>query len=296
MNSNSIILGLRKAPYREGGYTLETVEVEYNADGSVKNYSNTGFEFLSQDFIDERNDVEWAENERDLWEQAVQGGYTSDSLEDWYEDLVDTCYGLFPYDDDSYRDDVEKLWDELSKKKKKEIEEFVGEKGEVNDEDNRGDWVTFNCVHMTHLGDPDEQDDWVLVFNKNLLKKIVEHDAPYHEPKFCPCCGKQVGKHEPMYWSHSSEFGGNPLCEACDKELDERDRDAQRLEEKKRHQELKEKQSSIIIDYFRHRATLHRQDPDYIEDIVSECLEDISEDTLKLLADDLESIYANETV
>lgn len=291
---NNFILGLRKAPYREGGYTIETVSVTYNKDGSVESYNNDGFEFLSQDYIDERNDLSYADEYEDIWKEVVRGGHTTDSLEEWYEHEVNMCYGLFPFDDDSYRDDMEELWEGLSKKKKKEIEEFVGEKGEVNDDDNRGDWVTFNWVHSTTLGDPDEQDDWVLVFNKPLLKKILEHDAPYYEPKTCPCCGKEVGRHKPMYWSHSSEFDGKPICEACDKRLDERDREAQRLEEKKRQQELKEKQSSLIMEYFKNRAFEYRQDPDQIEYIIDDFLEDISEDTLEALANDLEGIYANE--
>lgn len=281
MNSNSIILGLRKAPYREGGYTLETVEIEYNADGSLKDYTNTGFEFLSQDYIDERNDVEWAENERDLWEEAVKSGYTSDSLEDWYEDLIDSSYGLFPYDDNSYRDEVEDLWEGLSKKNKRQIEEFVGEKGELNSEDNSGDWVTFNCVHMTTLGDPDEQDDWVVVFNKKLLKKIVEHDAPYYKTKFCPCCGREVGKNEPMYWSHSSKYDGNPICEACDRKLTE-------IENERIAKERKEHRISVIKEYFRDKSIQYRLDPDDIENIVDELLEDLSEYAVKTLAEDLE--------
>ena len=61
-----------------------------------------------------------------------------------------------------------------------------------------------------------------------------------------------------------------------DKKLDERDREAQRLEEKKRQQELKEKQSSLIMEYFKNRAFECRQDPDQIEYIIDDVTQEFT--------------------
>lgn len=278
-----IILGIKKAPYREGGYTLETIEeLTYNADGSVESYSNDGFEFLSQDFIDERNDVSYARECEDIWQEAVRSGYTTESLEDWYEGEINSgCYSLYPFDDESYRDEAEEAWENLSKKQKEQIEEYVGVKGELDNEDDRGDWVTFNWVHSHSLGNPEEQDDWVVVFNKSLLEKIVKHDTPYYEDKTCPRCGKTVSYNTPMYWSHSSEYDNKPLCEDCDKELD-------KLQREKEDQEIKEKQLDNVLHYFKKKATEYGIDARVMNNIILDFSEEVSECIIASISNELE--------
>lgn len=266
MKTNRIILGLREDAGRMGGYTLETVECEYDEDGKLIGYDNNGFEFLSQDYIDERNDISWADNEKDLWEQAVQGGYTTDSLEDWYEGLMNSgCYDLFPFDDNSYRDEAKELWENLTDEQKEELAEYVGVKDE--------DFATFNWVHSLSLGNPNEQ-DWVVVFDNDLLNQIIEKEKKNYEPKTCPRCGKEVPHGKPMYYSHSSEFGGNPLCEDCDKELDK----LERLEENN-------EKCKLIIDYFKKIASTMKNPT--IEDVVAEFVEDIDGYTISRIVDDI---------
>ena len=264
MKTERIILGLREDRCRMGGYTLETVEVEYNEDGTIKSYSNDGFEFLTQDYIDERNDVSYAESEEDIWKEAVRTGYTDLGLEEWYEDLIDNQYdGLFPFDDSSYRDEVEEAWKNLTDKQRRDIEEFVGDKDV--------DFVTFNWVHSLSLGNPSEQ-AWVVLFDEDLLNKIIEKDKPYFEPKICPMCGKEVERHEPMYYSYAID--GKPLCGNCNAEMEKK-------------QELKERNEKcqFIIDYF-NRLAESMKEP-IIEDVVREFLEDADEYTISRIVDDI---------
>lgn len=285
------ILGLRRADYREGGYTLEIVDVSFDDNGNIESYSNDGFEFLSKEFIDERNNVDFAENERDVWEEAVRGGYTDLGLEEWYENEINcNCCGLFPFDDDSYRDEAEELWEKLNKEDREALEEYVGIKGEMYEFGE--DFVTFNWVHSMSLGNPEEQDDWVVVLNNDLLEKIVKYDAKYYTPETCPRCGKQVEHGTPMYWSHSSEFDGNPLCEACDRELDELEREQSDNTKKEENFD----NFDIILNYFKHKFAEQNTlaSMNEVRNVIEGLTKDLNSKTLKGLADNLRGIYSDE--
>lgn len=163
------------------------------------------FEILKQDFIDERNSVDFAYEEEDIWKEAVRGGYTTDSLEDWYKNEIDTCGGLYPYDDYSYRDEMEECYDEASQEIKDIIAEHLGYRGE--------DFVTFSCVSIGAF----ESEDYLEVFDTESFEKLKKKEEERNKLHFCSRCGRQVEKNEPMYYSHE---GYGHVCSECDVELD----------------------------------------------------------------------------
>ena len=99
-------------------YFLE--EIFKYKDG-FKGAVGTVFDPVTQSEIDENNDLDNAtEFHRELWQQAVEGGHTEQSLSDYVEDCLNHQDGEYPGHDNSYSD----LHDEAKKHFDKDVETF----------------------------------------------------------------------------------------------------------------------------------------------------------------------------
>ena len=133
---------------------LETISMYKYSDRPTLSVQGMTFRTLSVDEIEERRSEDWADEERDLWVQAVQTGYTDEGLTDWWESACEEAEMeglLYPYDDDSDRDMIEETYAELPQDFKDEIEAVWGTKGtyredvdlqEALDESRNSDWFT----------------------------------------------------------------------------------------------------------------------------------------------------------
>lgn len=136
---------------------LEAISMYKYSDRPTLDVRGMTFRTLSVDEIEERRSEDWADEERDLWVYAVQGGYTDEGLADWWKSECEKgeMEGLlYPYDDDSYRDMIEETYAELPQDFKDKIEEAWGTKGtyrddvdlqEALDESRDSDWYTVYC-------------------------------------------------------------------------------------------------------------------------------------------------------
>ena len=152
------------------------------------------FRKITNDDIEERRSPEYAENERDMWVIAVQDGYTDSSLEDWWEELCDEADGLYPYDDNSFRYELEKAYENLNKKNKEAIEEEWGIKGNPDEDtdsevNQNSDWVTGYCGTMGsvishngyYVGSPETALERVVEWKVNLYPQLINFLAKTHD-------------------------------------------------------------------------------------------------------------------
>lgn len=132
----------------------------------------TGFSMgtITQDYIDEMNDVNTLCEEYDyLWRESVQAKSTEDSLQDYMQSLIDECSSLdqlFPFDDNSYRHETEKLVEELPSEQKAELEKVFGVMGE--------DFATWSVSCDGRCFNAN--DEWDVIFRPDLVKLINEYE------------------------------------------------------------------------------------------------------------------------
>ena len=180
----------------------ETNELVYLETISMYKYSNEPtldvrgmtFRTLSVNEIEERRSEDWADEERDLWVQAVQTGYSDESLADWWKSACEEAEMeglLYPFDDDSDRDTIEKTYAELPQDFKDEIEAVWGVKGtyredvdlEENLRDNRESaWYTVywglsgSVISRNghYVGSPDTATERVAGWKVQLYPELIQ--------------------------------------------------------------------------------------------------------------------------
>lgn len=148
-------------------YVLEDVfKYSDNFKGATGYYMN----IITQDYIDEMNDINFLEAELDyLWREAVQAGNTTDSLREYMQSLIDECQfydRLHPMDDNSFRYQTEKLVEELPTEQKTELEKVFGVMGE--------DFVTWDCSGCGRCFNAD--DKWEIIFRPDLIELIKQYE------------------------------------------------------------------------------------------------------------------------
>lgn len=122
---------------------------------------------MLQQYIDEMNEDE---SLREYWEEAVAGGYTNKSLEDWAEEVRAELKGtddLFYMDDTSFRKTFQKAYDKLTEDQKKQFNRVFGEKGK--------DFVEYDSQSCGRCLSSDP-DDYQLILNPDLLKTIAIYE------------------------------------------------------------------------------------------------------------------------
>lgn len=148
-------------------YILEDV---FKYSDGFKGATGYHMNIITQDYIDEMNDIDYLCEENDyLWREAVQAGSTTDSLQEYMQSLVDECsyYDmLFPFDDNSFRYQTEKLVEELLTEQKAELEKAFGVMGE--------DFVTWNCSGCGRCFNAD--DEWDVIFRPDLVELIKQYE------------------------------------------------------------------------------------------------------------------------
>lgn len=157
------IVGIQKGEL----YILEYV---FKHSDDFKGATGYSMSTLTQEYIDEMNDIDYLCEENDyLWREAVQAQRTTDSLQEYMQSLVDECsyYDmLFPFDDNSFRDQTEKLVEELPTEQKAELEKTFGVMGE--------DFVTWNCSCCGRCFNAD--DEWDVIFRPDLVELIKQYE------------------------------------------------------------------------------------------------------------------------
>lgn len=125
---------------------------------------------ITQSYIDDMNDISTLCEEYDyLWRDAVKEERTTDSLEDFMQSLVDECSfydQLFPFDDNSYRYETEKLVEELPAEQKEELEKVFGVMGE--------DFAAWSVSGGGRCFNAN--DNWDVVFRPDLVELIKEYE------------------------------------------------------------------------------------------------------------------------
>ena len=116
---------------------IETISLaKYTNNVTLGVYGGT-YRPISTDDIEERTGEDWAYEERDLWVQAVESDRTDEGLLEWWQEC---CEGaemeglLYPFDDNSDREEIEEAYKKLTQKQKDKIEEIWGTKGNYEDE------------------------------------------------------------------------------------------------------------------------------------------------------------------
>lgn len=153
------------------GGAIWILEDVFQYSDDFKGATGYSMNTLTQDYIDDMNDIENLTSEYDyLWREAVQGGHTELGLNDYMEFLINEneCYGgLYVGDDDSYRYETEKLIDELPEDHKKQIEKEFGVLGK--------DYVTWQVSSGGRCFNAD--DEWDVIFRPDLVELIKEYET-----------------------------------------------------------------------------------------------------------------------
>ena len=148
-------------------YVLEDV---FKYSDGFKGATGYSMNTISQSYIDEGNEVDFLCEEYDyLWREAVQAGSTTDSLQEFMQNWVDECSlydQLYPFDDNSYRYDTEKLVKALPEEQKAELEKVFGVMGE--------DYVTWSVGSCGRCFKAD--DEWDVIFRPDLLELIKQYE------------------------------------------------------------------------------------------------------------------------
>lgn len=123
---------------------------------------------ISQDYIDEHNDVDWlCENEYDIWHEAVRANTTTLGLDDFMKDLVLNCCDLFPLDDSSFRSDFEDALKDARPEVAKKVIEYFGA-----DSDEFGAWNNGCCGRCF-----DKDMKWDELFEPELWEMIKTYES-----------------------------------------------------------------------------------------------------------------------
>lgn len=137
-------------------------------DGSFKGCVGYMMSPISQKFIDTHNDIDFlVENRRDWWEGAVRSGRTKEPLQDYMEDLVESCEGLYPDDDPSCREEFEVALENSSEECRKKITDYFDA-----DSDSFGAW---NCVSIGRIFNKHMK--WEVLFEPELWERIKELES-----------------------------------------------------------------------------------------------------------------------
>ena len=104
-------------------------------------------------------------NLKDLWQEAVAGGVTEQSLQEWAEEVRATMDEdlYFPYDDPSFRSQIREAIAKLPPEQAQKIAEIEGR-------DEFVDWNVFGCGRLGRVN-PDE---FETVLNPQLIKDVNE--------------------------------------------------------------------------------------------------------------------------
>ena len=149
-------------------YVLEDV---FKYSDGFKGATGYSMNVITQEYIDNMNDIDYLCKENDyLWREAVQAQRTTDSLQEFMQSLIDeSLYNdmLFPFDDNSFRHQTEKLVKELPTEQKAELEKVFGIMGE--------DYVTWNCSDCGRCFNAN--DEWDVVFRPDLLELIKQYES-----------------------------------------------------------------------------------------------------------------------
>lgn len=144
---------------------------------------------ISTDDIEERTGEDWADEERDLWVQAVESGRTNEGLYEWWQECCEEAESeglLYPFDDDSDRYMIEEAYKELEQEQKDEIEETWGTKGNYEDEwdtdeNLQSDWYTIHwglsgsviSRNGHYVGSPETAKGRVQEWKVNLYPELI---------------------------------------------------------------------------------------------------------------------------
>ena len=146
--------------------TLVVLEYTFEDGNDFKGAVGYTMSPITKSYIDERKSFDYAD--KYMWQEAVANDSTELGFEDWWEEQVDECYmydQLFPYDDNSFRDKTERLWEELPDEEREKLEEVFG----VMDKD----FVTFDCSSCGRCI-VDKDDNWQIILDEDLLNKCKE--------------------------------------------------------------------------------------------------------------------------
>lgn len=148
-------------------FVLENV---FKHTDSFKGATGYSMGTITQSYIDDMNDIDMLCDEYDyLWREAVQACSTEKGLEDFMQSLIDNCSfydQLFPFDDNSFRYQTEKLVEELPEEQKKELEKVFGVMGE-----DFAAWSVSGCGRCFNT-----DDKWDVIFRPDLVELIKEYE------------------------------------------------------------------------------------------------------------------------
>ena len=146
-------------------YVLEET-FKYSDDG-FKGCCGYTMSTISQDYIDERNDVDWlCDNYDDVWREAVRAGQTTMGLEDFMDDWVRNCCDLFPSDDPSHRSDFEQALEDARPEVAKKVIEYFGA-----DIEDFGAWNNKGCGRCFN-----KDMEWDELFEPELWEMIRTYE------------------------------------------------------------------------------------------------------------------------
>ena len=154
-------------------FVLDDTFSYQNEDGSQGLHGATRYEMstIDQKTVDQNNDIE---NIRDIykdeWVEMVKAGGEERSLDEYVKDLIKKTKDngdeyLFPYDDASFRDEMEDALADASDATRKAIEDEFGIKGK--------DFVAYDCVCCGRCGKI-TPDYFEKIFDPDLLQTIME--------------------------------------------------------------------------------------------------------------------------
>lgn len=144
----------------------------FEYDGGFKGATRFEMTTLTQEEIDERNDLDNVrEYVRDFWQDAVANGTTELGLDDFAEkereELADGC--LYYGDDPSFRREADEAFEKLTDEQKAQFNEIIG----VKDKD-FVDWESGCCGR---IGDDYKAWEWAVLFRPDLLKVIHQYES-----------------------------------------------------------------------------------------------------------------------
>lgn len=123
---------------------------------------------LTQDQIDSQLEPEAVV---DLWEDAVEGGYTTKTLTEWAKEMNEKAQeqgSHFYTDDPSFRQEMDDAYNELPADQKAGIKAVVGEKGK-----DFVDWDGLGCGRCV----PTDPAAYKLILDPDLLQKVQEYEG-----------------------------------------------------------------------------------------------------------------------
>lgn len=144
-------------------------EIERNEDGTINHVHVHTFSKITQGEVDERKN----NPDEEIWKECVAADRTTDGLDDWWEDACDEAEMeglLFPFDDNSFREETHEAINNLPADKKELLEEEWGVLGE--------DYVAVDCRSMCgrisemrnhRISSPDE---WDVIIDEEIYELV----------------------------------------------------------------------------------------------------------------------------